>query len=410
MNEPLPVRKVFHGKKVLALVVLGLCEFVRGALLFFILPIYVRVVLDLSPGVIGYAMAAHYAMDTSLRSPSGWFTDRFGQRKVLLVTLTVGLVGLLFIIQANQDFPLILGSAMLGMAMASVWPGVISRVTASLSAESHATAMSGVIMAWLVGAGSGMVSMSWLLDDHVRSGFASLLALWFGSLVLSMIAMQGRAADSHHSKVRLRARNVWREVYSVRLLFPGMFVQTFAIGLLLPVLVLYARYELGLSGRMYSYLLIAGGAGTVVLQIPFGRLVDRFGYKRFLVPGFALSSVMLVLMVQTHVIWLVFASVAGLGFAYALILPSWNSVLARSVSDKRRAVMWGVFMTVEGFGMALGPLAGSQLWQNVSPHSPFYAASAILLGMTVFYTYAPLERVFFKTRPSNSLDNGGETV
>lgn len=400
------IRQIFCGTKPLALLVLGLSEFVRGSLLFFILPIYVSGVLNLAPGVIGYALAAHYTVDTSLRSPAGWLTDRFGQRRVLFVALSVGMLGLWLVVRAEEDLRVILGTALLGIAMAAVWPGVISRVTCDLSPKSHATAMGGIMMAWLAGAGSGMVVMSWVLGDHVQSGFNSLLILWMASLILAMVAMKKftpRPA-SVRQKLGPHLGQLFRELYKVRLLFPGMFIQTFAMGLLLPVMAVYAHYDLGLNGRWYSYLLIAGGAGTVLLQLPMGRLVDRLGYKKFLVAGFALSSLILPIIVQFHTLWIVFMSVMMLGMAYALILPSWNSVLARTVSESQRAVMWGVFMSVEGLGMALGPLAGSQLWQHFSPHLPFYTAALILCVMTFFYAYAPLERIFIRVYQSSGAE------
>lgn len=383
----------FHGKSSLALLVLGLCEFVRGALLFFILPIYVRGVLGLSTEVVGYAIGGHYTLDTGLRSIAGWCVDRFGERKVVAVSLGIAWIGLWLIVRAHHGPLLVTGCGLLGIGMAAIWPATISRVTGGLKNGAYGAAMGSIMMAWLVGAGGGAITMSWFLGDHVRSGFAVLLSVWLFSYILSVVIMQGYRPEQHHRK-RTSLQAVFHEVQSVRILFPGMFVQMFAVGLLLPVMVLYARYELGFDGRMYSYLLIAGGAATVLLQVPMGKLVDRYGYKPFLVGGFVLSGVMLPVVVQLHVIWEVFLGVAGFGSAYALVLPSWNSVLARSVTEKRRAVMFGVFMTVEGLGMAVGPLVGTELWNIVGPVAPFYVAACILLFMSVFYSIVNLDKLF----------------
>lgn len=393
MNNLATARHVFRGARLASLIILGLCEFVRGALLFSILPIYVVHVLGLSPEIVGYAIAAHYFLDTSLRSPAGWFIDRYGQKLVLLIALSVGWLGLCMIIRAHQNVTVILGSGWLGIGMAFVWPAVISRVTSGMSAEHNATAMSGVIMAWLTGSGLGAVSMSFLLGDHMTGGFIGLLSFWLCAVLLSIFAMSSKRILGMPSKTTY-FRQLISDLYSVRLLFPGMFVQTFAMGVLLPVFVLYARYQLGLDGKMYSSLLVAAGAATVLLQIPVGRFVDRQGYKPYLISGFILSSIMLPIIVQMHTLPHLFLAVVGLGAAYAFILPSWNSVLAHSVTPQRRAVMWGVFMTVEGLGMAIGPLVGTQLWRNVNPTAPFYAAAFILLLMAAFYTFAPLEKVF----------------
>jgi DHA1 family multidrug resistance protein-like MFS transporter len=393
VNQSAGIRQIFTGSKSLSLFVLGLCEFVRGALLFYILPIYVHGVLGLSGGIVGYALAAHYTMDTGLRSPSGWLTDRFGQRKTLLVALSVGWLGIWVLISARSDWSVILGSAMMGLGMSAVWPAVISRVTSGLTSSSYATAMGGVMMAWLLGTGAGTVSMSFLLGDHVKSGFASLLVVWMVSIVLAIFVMEGYHHHAHHRK-RLHILSVLKEVQSVRLLIPGMFVQTFAMGVLLPIFLLFERFQLGISGKTYSFLIVAGGAATVLLQIPMGRLVDKYGYKVFLVIGFATCSLILPVIVYLHTLWLVFITVAGLGTGYALILPAWNSVMARSVSENRRASMFGIFMTVEGLGMAIGPLVGGKLWQNVGPTAPFWAAAGIFFVMMLFYSFAPLQHLF----------------
>ena len=47
------------------------------------------------------------------------------------------------------------------------------------------------------------------------------------------------------------------------LMFPAMFAQTFALGILTPILTLYAKEVLKLSSFQYSMFLIAGGAVTV---------------------------------------------------------------------------------------------------------------------------------------------------
>ncbi|MCL6516055.1 MFS transporter [Alicyclobacillus sp.] len=393
--EKTGVRSIFSGAKATALAALGLCEFVRGALLFFILPIYVRGVLGMTSATVGYAMAAHYTLDTGLRSPSGWLTDRFGQRRVVLVALIVGWCGLFFVWRAHRAWMVVLGSALLGVGMSAIWPAVIARVTRALPPASEATAMGGVMMAWLTGVGAGTVSMGWLLGEHVRRGFSLLLAVWAAATGIAAVVLNQRpVAEAHH---RLHPREVWRELVRIRLLLPGTFVQTFAMGVLMPVLVLYTHFELGYSGRLYSELLVAGGAATVLFQIPVGRLVDRFGFRPFLSGGFVVCAVMLAALVNVRPLWAVVLCAAGLGVGYASVLPAWNAVLANTVSEERRAVMWGIFMTVEGLGMAVGPLVGGRLWDGVGPSAPFWTASVILFGMAVFYGFAPLERLFHRS-------------
>ncbi|KPV42050.1 MFS transporter [Alicyclobacillus ferrooxydans] len=406
MSQQTEMREIFTKPKLAALLTLGLAEFVRGSLLFFILPIYIRGVLQFSASVVGYAMAAHYTLDTSMRGPSGWLTDRFGQRKVAVTALSVGFIGLLLIARFRFDWSIILGSALLGLGMAAIWPAVVSRITGGLPASANATAMSGVMMAWLLGVGSGTVTMSFTLGRHVQSGFATLLLIWLVGIGLAALSLQRYRPEDHHRK-RLGFRNIVSQVYSVRLLLPGIFVQTFIMGILMPVFVLYTQYDLGLSGKLYSALLVSAGAATVLFQLPVGRLVDRFGYKLFLMVGFGACAVLLTFVAHVHVLWMLFVGMIGVGASYSFILPSWNSVLAKSISAKRRAVMWGVFMTIEGLGMATGPLVGSWLWDRFLPSTPFFFAGVVLLVMMTFYGLAPIERGFDTANEQQSAGGQG---
>ena len=61
-----------------------LVEFVKGALLVSILPVYMGEVLGLSVYAIGWALALQYIGDNAFRSPLGWIIDRIGYRNVML--------------------------------------------------------------------------------------------------------------------------------------------------------------------------------------------------------------------------------------------------------------------------------------------------------------------------------------
>ena len=66
-----------------------------------------------------------------------------------------------------------------------------------------------------------------------------------------------------------------------------MVLQTMGAGMLIPILPELAEDRLGLNGKQYSLLLLAGGALTILGLIPLGRLSDKLGGKKwFLVLGF----------------------------------------------------------------------------------------------------------------------------
>ena len=153
------------------------------------------------------------------------------------------------------------------------------------------------------------------------------------------------AAIFHH------IREIWN-------LIPGMFFQTFALGMLLPNLFPFVIEQLQMSEMQYYLLLLAGGAVVVLCMNPVGRLIDRYDARGFLTAGFLLAGGTLFALVGYANPINIWVFVALLGLSYALIQPAWNAVLAASIPPHLRGVLMGLFMSIEGLGFAVAGQSG----------------------------------------------------
>ncbi len=132
----------------------------------------------------------------------------------------------------------------------------------------------------------------------------------------------------------------------MRLLLPGMVLQTMGAGMLIPILPSFAEDRLGLNGKQYSLLLLAGGALTVLGLIPLGRLSDKLGGKKwFLVLGFCCIGGGLYLLGHEPALWQCMLLTGALGLSYAALLPAWNALLANYVPPMQQGLGWGIFST-----------------------------------------------------------------
>jgi DHA1 family multidrug resistance protein-like MFS transporter len=182
---------------------------------------------------------------------------------------------------------------------------------------------------------------------------------------------------------------IWRNVRDASYLFPGMFAQTFAITSLVPILSLYAKLVLHLSPTLYSSILVGGGLVTTVTLLPAGKLVDRYGPRRFLIGGFGLAAAALILFSFYHTTTSTFLVVAMIGLGYGMVLPSWNKTVDSNIDPDKKATLWGIFMTVEGIGSAVGPYIGGTVWDAISPQAPFWVAGSVILGICLLYALMP---------------------
>lgn len=385
---------------------LMLVEFVRNALIISLLPNLGVDVPGLTPAVVGLAISVHYFFDNILRTPMGMLVDRYGHRLALSIGLVFAAIGLLLIASADTPLTMILGGGLFGIGASPLWPTVISAITSTCKEEEKASAMGYVYTAWLIGGGAGPVLINFIFVWSLRATFTILVSLL---LIAGLLALTVRVKHHSHGTIRetfsqIDLRRYFREIIvhlkEIRILFPGMFVQTFAIGVLIPILTPYARVVLGISPQLQSLAIILVGGATVILLPVMGRLVDRLGARPFLSGGFLLSSAMLILFSLQRSIIPAILFMIMLGVSYSMILPSWNSVLDRSIAHDKRGAMWGVFMTIEGLGTATGPLFGGRLWDSFSPQAPFWLSAIVVGTMGILYLFLRLPGLQRYLRPT----------
>ncbi len=380
------------------LISLTFTEFVRGALLFTLLPTYGKTVLGFAVEWTALALSVHYLVDNLLRSPAGWVIDKIGQRPMLLLGFGISVFSVFWMMQSKSIVSLTISLAVYGIGTTPMWPSAVSGIGRSTPEVKRATFMGYMYIFWLIGTGLGPVLINFAIVQSYRFGFWLLICVDAFAFVLAFFLVHSPDGYNMESvvnqiqKAKTNWHDLWRNVREVAFLFPGMFAQTFAVASLIPILSVWAKVVLHASGPTYSAILISGGAITVLLLLPAGKLVDKFGVRKFLVSGFLISGIALILYPFYHTIQTTYLVVGVLGLCYAFILPAWNAVLDHSIDRDKKATLWGVFMTVEGLGSAVGPYLGGLVWDKWSPSAPFWLSGAVILIMGTLYTKLPIEQ------------------
>jgi DHA1 family multidrug resistance protein-like MFS transporter len=388
------------------LIIMFFVEFVKGALLITILPVYMGTVLGLSAFAIGWSLSLQYIGDNMLRSPVGWFIDRFGYRWCMLGGVISTFISVLILSTQNELPWIITACVLLGIGTSPLWPAVISGATEAVGDQGKGTVMSIIYLAWLTGVGLGPVVINIFIHHSYSSAFNLLICLMVGVIVVALLlpGKQDKAHESHSFVTKDRAKGsrlvrikryfneIRRSLNVSKWFYPALFAQTFALGLLTPVLILYARTVLHLSPYEQSFLLAFGGVITVVCLIPVGRLVDRYGTRWFLHAGFMLSAVTLLAFTYFEYRPIVFVLVAFIGMGYACIIPAWNALIAEAIPVKERGTVWGFFLTIEGMGMIVGPIVSGRLWDDLGYHAPFIASGIVLMLLFVFHIVISVDK------------------
>jgi MFS family permease len=81
-----------------------------------------------------------------------------------------------------------------------------------------------------------------------------------------------------------------------------------------------------------------------------------------------------------------------LGIGYALIIPSWNALIASVIPKEKRGAIWGFFLTIEGSGNVLGPILSGKLWDSIGYQAPFLLSGCVLAVLFVLQLFIFVDR------------------
>jgi DHA1 family multidrug resistance protein-like MFS transporter len=125
---------------------------------------------------------------------------------------------------------------------------------------------------------------------------------------------------------------------------------------------------------------------TGIVQIPGGKLADRFGRKPLVLFGFLCVPLILLLGFSGSLLEfsLIMGGISAVGNISSPAISAW---LMDLVPEQKRASASGITQTLNGVGLTVGPNLGSYVWNATSPDAviPCGIAAAIFIAGLPFY-------------------------
>jgi DHA1 family multidrug resistance protein-like MFS transporter len=359
-----------------------------------LLPLYLTERLGASVKLVGAVVAAFALVETIFKTAWGSVADRIGRRPTIVAGLLLSSLAPLMMSVLRMPVLFIPLRVIDGIGSSALWPGASAIVADASPPSRRATAMGTLNLFFLAGLALGPALGLFVVGftGNYASGFylasfllasAALLAIALlrgvpehGDAAPSgtMVGYHGLAPQPHLSEVMESAR------LSPLLLvmFMVAFVQMFAVGLLAPISVIYAKRVVGLPEQLIGTVFLVLVLSVAVASVPAGHLADSWGKGRTAAWGLALGAAgMWVLQTAPSLMVLAGASVM-LGASYALTSPAWHALVSELAPPGRIGLAMGASQTAEGAGLVLGPLLGGVLWDTLGHRAPFVAAAILL--------------------------------
>lgn len=328
--------------------------------------------------------------------PTGWLIDRFGRRRVMLAGPLLTSV-MAFLVVTSHSFPELLLYRFFDGWAANMWlmgrlAGISGRARANQRGRqvSWMYGMDGVgrVSGPLVG---GFIATAWgLRAPFVGYGLLALVALIPGFLFIKDMAPRTLPVESGGAPAaRMSLRLL---ILPFLVFFAVAFFSSLSRGPLFADLFhLYAAFTYNLSPRSIGILATAATSVSLPASFLAGWLMDRFGRKRTMVPGFTAVAASMVLLALTAFLHLSFgwyiAVFLALVIASGLVNGSVQVIGADVAPPAARGMFLGLWRFVGQVGVVLSPIIFALLASTTGYPSAFIfvAAASVMVALLMAF-------------------------
>jgi MFS family permease len=372
------MNKASKGSRVYLIAVVGLFSLGTG-IIATVVPLFAGRVggSHLDVGMLGLFYGIAYLASAI---PSGLMADRLGTKTIMLAGMAFTLASYLGY-SASSTIPHLGAARVLeGIGWATWWCS-LEALTTHMATEKGSGRLMGFISTVY---GSGFVGgsiLAGLLSAGLGHGFAFRAALALSLLATVMFYGLVRIPrETHDEQAQASARQGTEAPRGLRALVPYIVAVLYSFAMH-ATMVLLPLYALGILGTetMVGVLMATFWFGRVVAFTTAGMMSDRHGSVPVLMFALGTAVVASVLVgTLTHGMAMI-ASAFALGVGLGSVFPACIALISRCVPAHRRGAATGVFETMVGVGMIVGPAAGGLVAQSLSPGVTYYVNALVMV-------------------------------
>ncbi|TRO46564.1 MFS transporter [Candidatus Bathyarchaeota archaeon] len=405
------LREIFRSRNVLVLALTSTLSMFMGSLWWPFQALYI-LELGASKQSLGMILTLQSVTELVIQIPGGILTDRWGRRKVIVLSTLLRLGSNLIFLSASH-WTHIAPALVLGAATIMSVPASSALLAESISSENMSTGFAAIrtvaefpmIVTSLLGG---------ILIDRIGivTGVRAIL-LAYSLVTLLSVSLQWRhitetmptPGDAAEEKAEGRTffeslRHLPRDVWVLSVILG---VSAFSLRLFSSFTVIYAVEVVGLSTTQWGLLGTLANVVAIVFSIPGGRIADMLGKRvgillsripMALAPlGYTLSSSFLHLAVVR--------TISGLGSGFGADLygaqggPLWQALIVDYTPQEERGRIMGVIGTIKSVLSVPATWIGGALYDNISPPTPFrlsFAMDVVAIAIFVLVLKPPEDR------------------
>lgn len=342
--------------------------------------------------IIGVFDALQTLLGAVYAYPGGWLTDRWGERKSLLLFNAISLAGYMLVL-LWPTWPVLLGGTFLFVAWSALsLPATFSVVANSLKSHQHTMGISVQSLVRRVPMMVGPLIGGWLLtrygwEQGVR--YALLLCLTLSTLtsVFQFFMFEDRPrndATKHDPTKNISFLGVVRTFTpALRELLVSDILIRFCERIPYAFVILWAMDHGQLNAQQFSWLVTIEMLTAMLCYIPVAHLADKYGRRPFVLATFGFFTLFPVTLIwATSFGWLALAFfVRGLK---EFGEPARKALIIGEATPALRARTYGAYYLIRDCTVTSGSFLGAWLW-SISPSANFIGAAICGLVGTLWF-------------------------
>lgn len=403
------IRRYIHNYK--SLLWLGLaCLFAElgyAILNLSALPMYVKFSLDRG-AEWGLIFSTFLLTEAISRPPAGALGDRIGRKPLMIAgpLITACSAYLTIILHGPYViFGLIGLRAIDGIGSGALWTSAFAAVGDVVGEKNRSAAMSILNVTYMGGLALGFVmggAANDLFGTYTASFYLVSILLILSAFVM-IVFLPRNLGKGHHTEplhgeaLELPALEDTTEFKFTHLLrsfreVPDMVVLALVtflgMGMLTPIVKLYAVEHLGMTEIQFGILVapVAGAMG--IFAVPMGRLGDKFGKCTAVAYGILFSAVAMWVVALSRSVIILAAAAVVIGLGFTVAFPAWNALVVTVTPRERRGEVLGAVGLAQGLAAIVGASIGAFVYSSdvlsfprlgiVNYNVPFWLSAALL--------------------------------
>lgn len=373
---------------------------IGGMMTPLLMPLYLT---DLGADItdVGLVFTLTSAAILVLQIFGGWVSDSIGRLRSVAIGSVGGVLGYAAMFLAPTWQWMIVALAIYQIPFALVGPSFQAFFAENSTEENRGKVfgLSGTIFSvtGVIGPPLGGLLVGWIGFKGMLAVSGSLYAIAAGLRIWMATTMKSQAVQQPTQKLTMGSFKRSMSSMVGLMLAGGVLTWIFVTdgiadiafrmsGELQP---LYLDQLFGISVTQIGILGSINAISAMFVPMLSGKLVDKYDERLPLISGFLLIFTSIVIFLRADSFLTFAISWAVGGFGGGMLGPAFQSLISKAVPSKLLGTFSGVFHSSMGFISLPAPWIGAQLWERISPQTPFIitAAAALLITIPIFFRF-----------------------